>query len=241
MISMGSVDSTNAVAMELGEKEALHGTVVVADLQTQGRGRLGRSWVSPRGNIHMSVLLRPALAPADVPLLTMTASVGCARALREIAGLNVEIKWPNDLMVSGRKLGGILTEAKSRGKKILFAVVGIGINANSGATDFPPELWATATSLRAETGIEIPRNDLVAAILAEIEFWYGLLKKGERERILDEWRKLSSTLGRSIRIVTGKDTFEGVAEALDREGRLIVKLPSGALRVISAGDIIMLR
>jgi len=241
IISMGTVDSTNTVAMGLGEGDAPHGTVVVADRQTQGRGRLGRSWVSPEGNIHMSILLRPPLAPSDVSLLTMTAAVGCARALRKITGLRVEIKWPNDLMLSGRKRGGILTETKSRGKMTLFAVVGIGINLNSGAGDFPSELWATATSLRVETGKEIPKNDLIAGILEEIGLWYGRLTRGEKEIILSEWRHLSSTLGRRVKVTSGTDSLEGVAEALDGAGRLIVRLSSGARKVISAGDVTMVR
>jgi len=241
VISMDTVDSTNTVAMELGEKDALHGTVVVADRQTKGRGRLGREWVSPTGNIYMSILLRPTVTPADAALLTITAAVACVRALREATGLQVEIKWPNDLMVSGKKLGGILTEMKSRGPRVLFAVVGIGINLNSRAADFSPELSATATSLRVETGGKIPKTALISRILSEIRFWYDELTQGDRDRILDEWRRLSSTLGRDVRITSVNETFEGVAETLDKEGRLIVRLSSGIRKVVSAGDVAMVR
>ncbi len=237
VISMGTVDSTNAVAMELGERDAPHGTVVAADRQTKGRGRLGREWVSPAGNIYMSIILRPALTPTDAALLTMTAAVASARALRELSGLHVEIKWPNDLMVSGKKLGGILTEMKSKGRRILFAVVGIGINLNSGADDFSPELRTTATSMRIETGKKFPKTSLISRILNEMEVWYDKLAQGGRDRILDEWRRLSTTLGRSVRIISGKETLEGIAEALDGDGRLIVRLPSGIQKVISAGDV----
>lgn len=241
VISMGTVDSTNAVAMELGEKDAPHGTVVAADRQTKGRGRLGREWVSPAGNIYMSIILRPDLTPTDAALLTMTAAVASARALRELSGLNVEIKWPNDLMVSGKKLGGILTEMKSRGRRILFAVVGIGINLNSGADDFSPELRTTATSMRIETGKKFPKTGLISQILNEMDAWYDELAQGGRERILDEWRRLSTTLGRSVRITSGNETLEGIAEALDGDGRLIVRLRSGIQKVISAGDVTMVR
>ena len=123
----------------------------------------------------------------------------------------------------------------------LFAVVGIGINLNSGAGDFPSELWATATSLRVETGKEIPKNDLIAGILEEIGLLYGMLTKGEKEIILGEWRHLSSTLGRRVKVTSGTDSLEGVAEALDGAGRLIVRLSSGARKVISAGDVTMVR
>lgn len=241
VISKGTVDSTNTVAMELGEKDAPHGTVVVADRQTKGRGRLGRSWISPAGNIYMSILLRPALTPADAPLLTLTAAVACARALREASNLRVEIKWPNDLVITGKKLGGILTEMKSRGDRILFVAVGIGINLNSGVTDFPPELREAATSVSMETGKKISRTGLLQRVLEEIGLWYDALTKGETDRILDEWRHLSSTLGKSVRITAGNETFEGVAEALDGAGRLIVKSLSGIQKVINAGDVTMVR
>ncbi len=188
VISMDTVDSTNTVAMEMGEKDAPHGTVVVADRQTKGRGRLGREWVSPSGNIFMSVLLKPTVTPAEAALLTMTAGVACVRALREATGLQVEIKWPNDLMVSGKKLGGILTEMKSRGPRILFAVVGIGINLNARGSDLSPELSTTATSLRIETGRKILRNGLISGILCELRLWYDELSQGDRGRILTEWR-----------------------------------------------------
>jgi BirA family biotin operon repressor/biotin-[acetyl-CoA-carboxylase] ligase len=171
----------------------------------------------------------------------LTAAVACAKALREISGLHVEIKWPNDLMVSGKKLGGILTEMKSRGGNIVFAVVGIGINLNSSAGDFPPELWATATSIKVETGKEIPKTVTISRLLEEIGFWYDMLTKGEGDRILDEWRHLSSILGKSVRITAGNEILEGIAEALDGAGRLIVRLPSGSQKVISAGDVTMVR
>ncbi len=241
IISAEMVDSTNTVAMELGGRGAPHGTVVVARRQTAGRGRFNRSWISPEGNIYMSILLRPVLALSALPLLTLTAAVACARALKETAEFPVEIKWPNDLMASGKKIGGILTEAKSRGKKVLFIIVGIGINLNSDAADFPPELRAIATSLKAETGREIRKNGLIRNILREMESWCGTLMEGRSDRVLDEWKRLSSTLGRSVRITTGEGVFEGVAETLDETGRLVLRLASGARKVIGSGDVIMAR
>ncbi len=241
VISMGTVGSTNTVAMDLGDMDAPHGTVVVADRQTKGKGRLGREWVSPAGNIYMSILLRPAVALPDASLLTMTAAVACARALREATGIQVEIKWPNDLMASGKKLGGILTEMKSRGARILFAVVGIGINLNPGAADLSPELIATSTSLRHEAGREIRRSGLISRILKEMGLWYEELAQKGGGRILEEWKRLSSTLGRNVRIIVAEETLEGVAEALDGEGRLILRLPSGIRKVVSAGDVVLVR
>ncbi len=241
IISIETVDSTNTVAMELGERGAPQGTVVVARRQTGGRGRFNRPWVSPEGNIFMSILLRPALALPELPLLTLATAVACARALKEIAGLRVEIKWPNDLMASAKKLGGILTEAKSRGKKVLFVVVGIGINLNSDAADFPTELRESATSLKTETGKEIPNDSIIHKVLEEIERWYGMLTEGNSRQILDEWKRLSSTLGKNVRITTGEGIFEGVAETLDEAGRLVLRLASGARKVVGSGDVIMAR
>jgi BirA family biotin operon repressor/biotin-[acetyl-CoA-carboxylase] ligase len=241
IIPMKTVDSTNTVAMELGDRDAAHGTVILADRQTKGRGRLGREWVSPTGNVFMSILLRPAVSPADAALLTMTAAVACARALRDATGLDVGIKWPNDLMVSGRKLGGILTEMKSRGRRVLFAVVGIGINLNSDAADFPPALRTVLTSLRIETGKRMRKAGLVTRILREFGFWYDELVRGGKERVLDEWKDLSFTLGRCVRVTSGNEMFEGFAETLDGEGRLIVRLVSGVEKVVGAGDVAMVR
>lgn len=234
---METVGSTNAVALELAEKDAPHGTVVVAHRQTKGRGRLGRTWVSPSGNIYMSIILKPPLSPADAPLLTMTASVACARALRETTGLLVGIKWPNDLMVLERKLGGILTEVKSRGSELVFAVIGIGVNLNSDIEEFPPDIKEIATSVRTETGQKYSRNLVISRILDETEFWYDRFMKVGREGLLDEWRHLTFTLGKKVIVVAGEEMITGVARDIDKEGRLIVELVSGGSRKISAGDV----
>ncbi len=241
IISMGTVDSTNTVAIELGERNVRQGTVIVADRQTAGRGRFNREWLSPAGNIYLSVLLRPAFSVSEIPVLTITAAVACARAVKEITGLRVEIKWPNDLMVSGKKLGGILTEAKSRGKTVHFVVVGIGINLNSDSADFPPEVCSAVTSLRAETGKETRKDGLIQSILEEMGHWYGMLTVGKKGCVLEESKRISCTLGKRVVITTGEGVFEGVAETLDEEGRLILRLPSGILKVISSGDVMTAR
>ena len=241
IISLGTVDSTNTLATELCEKNAPHGTVVIADRQTKGRGRLGRTWVSTAGNLHMSIALRPAMASSDGTLLTMIASVACARALIEKTGLPVGIKWPNDLMVSGKKLGGVLTEVKSMGNRIIFAVMGIGINVNSDMEDFPPEVRATATSLKAETAKIHSKTLLISGILKEVEFWYDKLMSSGRKKLLAEWRRLSSTLGREVKVTTARESFEGIAQDIDEGGALIVKLPAGTLKQVRAGDLTILR
>ena len=246
-----SLDSTNTLAMELAEKGVSHGTVVIADRQLKGKGRLGRTWFSPpKGNIYMSVIVRPEIEPKDATLLTIMSAISCARAVRNSTGIEVKIKWPNDLMVSERKLGGILTEMKSDQDRIVFAVIGIGINVNASLDAFPSDVRAAAASvieeLRKGKGIkgdspEISRTLIIAAILNELERWFKVLIKGGRIQLINEWKKLSSTLGRKVKIVSGKDTFSGIAEDIDEEGMLILRLPSGGLKKISAGDVIMLR
>jgi BirA family biotin operon repressor/biotin-[acetyl-CoA-carboxylase] ligase len=242
LITLRTVDSTNTLALELGEKGAPHGTVVIADSQTKGKGRLGRTWVSPPGiNIYMSLILRPNIRSADATLLMMIASISCARALRDGTGLPITIKWPNDLMVNDKKMGGILTEIKSIGGRILFAVIGIGINANSDRNDFPPDLRYTATSLKIETSREQPRKTLIAGILNEMSCWYDTLIGGERRLLLDEWRHLTSTLRKTVTVTTGDEVLTGTAEDIDANGMLLLKLPSGEIRTIHTGDLTFLR
>ena len=229
-----SLDSTNTLAMELAEKGLPHGTVVIADRQLKGKGRLGRTWFSPpQGNIYMSVIVRPEIEPKDATLLTIMSAISCARAIRNSTGLEVKIKWPNDLMVSERKLGGILTEMKSGQDRIVFAVIGIGINVT------PPLCPPLARG--GWGGKEISRTLIIAAILSELEKWFKVLIKGGRIQLINEWKKLSSTLGKKVKVVSGKDTSSGIAEDIDDEGMLILRLPSGGLKKISAGDVIMLR
>ena len=268
-----SLDSTNTLAMELAEKGVSHGTVVIADRQLKGKGRLGRTWFSPpKGNIYMSVIVRPEIEPKDATLLTIMSAISCARAIRNSTGIEVKIKWPNDLMVYERKLGGILTEMKSDQDRIVFAVIGIGINVNSSLDEFPSDVRAVAASVSEEFdnpssptqkstrlaftkggagGIkegraggfeksEISRTLIIAAILHELERWFKVLIK-DRIQLINEWKKLSSTLGRKVKVVSGKDKFSGIAEDIDEEGILILRLPSGGLKKVSAGDVIMLR
>lgn len=241
IIKLGTVDSTNTVAMELAERGAEHGTVVVAENQTKGRGRMGRTWVSPPGgNIYMSVILMPDIQLRDATLLTIMAGVACCRALRDITGLPVEIKWPNDLMVSGKKLGGMLTEVKSNAGKIVLAIIGIGINVNVPMKDFPPEVRGIATSIRNETAKEHSAAGLIALLLNELDRWVSILDKDGRESVLDEWRRLTTMLGKSVRVTLGDETLTGIAEDVDEQGMLILRLPSGIYRKINAGDLTIL-
>ena len=236
-----TVGSTNAIASEIAAKTA-EGAVVLADTQSKGKGRLGRCWVSPPGvNIYMSIILRPDIRPRDATLITIMSSVACANALRKVTGLNVTIKWPNDLIIQKKKLCGILTELKTERNKIIFAVAGIGINVNADINEFPEDVKYIATSLKNETGIVYSRTEIVAEILNEIDRWYKTLKVMDRDALLSEWKRLSSTLGREVMVVTGQGTITGLALDLDSEGMLMIKLSSGEVKRISSGDVTILR
>lgn len=236
-----TVSSTNTVALELAEK-ATEGTVVLADSQDKGRGRLGRTWISPSGvNIYMSIILRPQIKPKDGSLITIMSAVACAEAIRNVTGVKITTKWPNDLMINNKKVGGILTELKTQQQKITSAIVGIGINVNIDVREFPEEMKQTATSLKNEAGVSYSREPIVAEILNEMDRWYKTLTTLEKEAILQAWKNLTSTLGRKVMIITPQETLTGTAEAIDNEGMLIVRLPSGKSKRINSGDLKILQ
>jgi len=236
-----TIGSTNTVASEIAAK-TVEGAVVLADTQSKGKGRLGRVWVSPPGvNIYMSIILKPDIRPMDATLITIMSSVACATALRKVTGLNVTIKWPNDLIIQKEKLCGILTELKTERNKIIFAVAGIGINVNADINEFPEDVKYIATSLKNETGIVYSRTEIAAETLNEIDRWYKTLKVMDRDALLSEWKRLSSTLGREVMVVTGQGTLTGFALDLDSEGMLMIKLTSGEVKRISSGDVTIVR
>lgn len=235
------VGSTNTVASNLAGQVA-EGTVIIADTQEKGRGRLGRLWVSPPGeNIYMSIILQPQIETRDATLITIMAAVASANALRKTTGLNISIKWPNDLIFHERKIGGILTELKTDQKGILFSVIGIGINVNTDINSFPEDVRGIATSVKNETGKLFSREEIVAETLNEIDNWYMILKAMKREVLLAEWQRLTSTLGKEVIVVIGQETYKGFAEAIDDEGMLILRLPSGEMKRIHSGDLTVLR
>jgi len=236
-----TVGSTNAIAADLPEKTP-EGTVILAECQQKGRGRLGRLWLSPPGiNIYMSVILRPDIEPRDTTLITLMAAVACALALRRVTGTLITIKWPNDLMVSGKKIGGILTEMKTARARIISVVVGIGININGDLASFPEEIRGIATSVKNETGRLFSRERIIAEILNEMTRWYRLVEVRDREALLSEWKRLTSTLGKEVMVISGQQTFSGYAESINNEGLLLLRLPSGELKSISSGDLTILK
>jgi BirA family transcriptional regulator, biotin operon repressor / biotin---[acetyl-CoA-carboxylase] ligase len=234
------VDSTNDVAKRLAEEGAGHGEVVIAERQTAGRGRRGREWFSPPGkNLYFSAVLRPDLPPYRAAELTLVAAVALCHAVRR-AGVDAGIKWPNDLVVEGRKLCGILTEMAADPDRLQWVVLGAGVNVNAAAADFPGELRRAATSLALERGQPVPRALFAGAALTLLEEWLDRHAEGGFAAIRDEWRVLSDTLGRLVRVTADGREIEGVAEDLDETGALLVRAGASLERVRS-GDVLHLR
>jgi len=228
-----SAASTNDTAKALGFRGAPEGSLVVAEAQSAGRGRLGRDWLSPPGvGIYASLLLRPPLPPTDLPRITLTAAVSVIRALSRATGVSAGIKWPNDLMVGEKKAGGILTEMETESDQIRYLVVGLGLNVNN--ADFPPELATVATSLWRETGRAFLRAPIVRAWLEEFEDLYQRFLAQEFSKILEEWKQHTVTLGKWVTVRQGLQELEGLALEVAPDGALLLKTAAGeVLRVIS--------
>lgn len=232
-----SVDSTNRVAKALAYHGASDGTIVVAEEQEHGKGRLERSFYSPRGTgIWFSVIMRPKFLPHDAPKCTLMAAVAVAEAMNRF-NLKAEIKWPNDIMFDGRKLVGILTEITGEMGKITYIVIGVGINVNISRDEFPEELRPIAASLSEMTGDEIFRVEFFRALLEEFDKFYREVNESGFGEIFKQWKKYNITLGKNIRVIsTGGEIFNGKAVDLNTDGALIVATETG-LRTVYAGDV----
>ena len=230
-------DSTNRVAMELGYTNEPEGAVVIAEEQTAGRGRAGRNWHSERATgIYATLLLRPKISPVQAPLLTMMAGLSAHAAIQAQTGLQPDLKWPNDLMLNGKKLGGILTEMHAEPTVVRFVIVGIGINVNQ--EKFPAELSAIATSLRAETGRGQSRLELLARLLREFETDYNRFLRDGSGSVTERFTQVSSyASGKKVRVTNGKETYIGVTAGLRPEGLLQIRREDGALVTVLAGDV----
>ena len=224
--------STQDLARELARASAPQGTVVLAGRQTAGRGRLGRSFISPRGGLYFTVILRPALE--HLRSLPIVAALAVARGLEQVAGLRTALKWPNDVLVGGRKICGILVESEVTGPTVNHVLLGIGVNVNADMSAYP-EIAAIATSAAAEAGHSVSREALAAGILSELEELYLAAQVGRRVR--DEWRARLQTLGRRVRVTCGETVEEGLAEDVDGDGSLILRRPDGSRVTIAAGDV----
>lgn len=230
-------DSTNRVALELGHAGEPEGAVVLAEEQTAGRGRAGRAWQSDRAaGIYVTLLLRPKLSPVQAPLLTMMAGLSAQSAVQAVTGLAADLKWPNDLLLRGKKVGGILTEMHAEPSQVRFVIVGMGLNVNQ--EKFAGELAATATSLRMETGKHESRLELLVRLLREFENDYNRFLREGPAGVTQKFEAVSSyARGKRVRVTTGTSSFAGVSAGLGPEGLLQVQRDDGQLVTVISGDV----
>jgi len=231
------VTSTNDVAKELAAKGAKEGTVVISETQILGRGRLGREWISPQGGVWFSIILRPEIAPEEASKLTLVAAVAVTRAIREAFNLEAEIKWPNDILIGGKKACGILTETTTKGAAENFVVIGVGINANISLNSFPENLRNSLTSLKEELKEEIEREEFLRALLEELERRYKMFMQKKFDSILEEWRNLAGFLGQHVEVVSFDEKIRGWAVDVDQSGALLIKLENGTVKRVMSGDV----
>lgn len=229
------IASTNPRAMVLAERGAPEGAVVLAESQTAGRGRLGRRWFAPpSSSLLMSLLLRPPLEPAQAQRVTMVCSLAIVEGVAAVSGLTPRLKWPNDILLAGKKLGGVLTELGVARHRLQHVVVGMGLNVNLEMDVLPP-VASPATSLLRELGYPVSRFDLLVAILERLDVRYMQLLSGWSPHTA--WREHLATLGQTVRVGTRHEVIEGVAEDVDANGSLLLRTTDGLLRPVLVGDV----
>ena len=224
-------DSTMNIARSEAQDGASHGTVVLAEEQTSGRGRFGRSWTSPPGtNLYLTLIVRPPVE--RLRSLTMIAPLAVCQAAEDVASLNARIKWPNDVLVRERKLAGILVETEVSGQDVRFALIGIGLNVNLDV-DRAPEIAQIATSLMRESGRQVSREKTLAALLNRLEELYT----SPATSVVEAWRSRLETLGRQVKLSLGDQVYEGVAEDVDEVGSLVLRRSDGSTMTFDAGEV----
>jgi BirA family biotin operon repressor/biotin-[acetyl-CoA-carboxylase] ligase len=235
------IDSTNARARQLAEIGAREGEIVIAEQQTHGRGRLGRSWISPAfANLYLSVVLRPEVAPACAPQITLMAAVALADAVARFSSQPPAIKWPNDILVQGKKLAGILTESSVTLERINYVILGIGVNINFPHALMPEEIRGRATSLMECTGQTVSREAFLGRLIQHLDRCYGILKETGFHQIAPRWESYFNLRGQRVRAEMNDQTLVGIAQGIDKDGALLVESEHGQVHRIVAGDVIPL-
>jgi len=233
------LDSTNSKAYQLALNGADEGEVVISESQGKGKGRLGRQWFSPPYlNLYLSVILRPKMSPHQASLITLMAAVATADAIQKFSGLLPLIKWPNDILLGGRKIAGLLNEIHSETDRIHFVILGIGMNLNMDEKMFPEEIRTVATSLKIEMGRMISRKAFLQALLQELEKWYTIFMRQGGAVILKAWRDRAQIKGRGVKVTSFGETLVGRAIDVDSDGALILQTEGGERRRVVAGDIV---
>lgn len=230
-------DSTNTRARKFAEEGAAHGTLVVADSQAAGKGRRGRLWTSPKGvGIWMSMVLRPSIAPVTASMLTLIAGMAVVKGVKTATGLDAMIKWPNDAVLNGRKICGILTEMSTEDECIRYVITGIGINVN--IDEFPPEIAQTATSLKLETGHNIRRSPVIGAVAQAFEEYYDIfLETCDMSRLREQYNRELANTGREVLVLDPYGQYEGIALGIDEAGSLLVKRKDGTVVPVISGEV----
>jgi len=232
-----SLPSTMDRAMELALDGAPEGTLIISESQTRGRGRMGRLWMSPKyKGIYFSLIIKPEILPQQAPVLTLISAVAICEGLKQQLGVKAQIKWPNDILLDNKKVGGILTELSAETDTVYAIIVGVGINVNNDRKTLPH----SAISLKAITGHEVIRLDVLQSVLTCFEQSYLEFKKQGIKQILDKWRTFSVTLGRRVRLSMSRKRLQLVGEAMDidQDGGLLIRKDSGLIERVMAGDII---
>ncbi|MDE0297997.1 MAG: biotin--[acetyl-CoA-carboxylase] ligase [Candidatus Poribacteria bacterium] len=233
------VESTNQLALRRGYAGAAEGTIVLAEYQTAGRGRHGRVWHSPHGSsLLASLILRHRLLPNQLGIPSLMGAVSITNALRELLNLPAMIRWPNDVLVCGKKISGVLAELDYDQNQRPFFIVGFGVNVNIASAEFPLSLRSSATSIQIEFGRNVSRVSVLRAILHHLEEIYSNLKLGSTAPIIDCATDLSTTIGKKVQLETLDGSFNGIAERIDAEGKLTLRDQSGRLHLFSSGDVV---
>lgn len=225
--------STNEHLKELVKKNLSEGVVIIAETQSNGKGRKQRQWISTKGGLYFSVLLRPPLPPQKAMLATMATSIAMTKAIRETTGIQVRIKWPNDLLYEGNKICGVLTELSAEMDQITYMIIGVGINVNN---MIPEELSSFATTLQAIGGKKISLTDLLTSSLSNLDIWYDHVKKGQQKLIFNTWLEYTDTIGKTVQIRDTTSTITGLAKGITENGGLILETKEGIKHIVS-GDI----
>ncbi|MCM0083201.1 biotin--[acetyl-CoA-carboxylase] ligase [Geomonas sp. Red32] len=238
LLCLKETESTNTVAFKMAEEGASEGTVVIAEGQTAGKGRLGRVWLSPPGvNLYCSVILRPPITPVAACQLTFLSAVAVARTIEKCTELTPQIKWPNDVLIAGKKVAGLLNEMNAETEKVNFVVLGIGVNVNVRVSQLGGTLRHPATSLLEEGGVEVDRLKFAKTLLAELDYLYGrFLAEGDAP-IRAEWLERAPVRGHKVSVSTGDRFFTGIARGIDSYGGLLVELPGGRVETVMSGDV----
>jgi len=236
------IDSTQDLAIKLAERDAPQGIVVIAEKQKKGRGRIGRQWSAPEGGIWLSVILRPKIPTAESTILPLATALAMRNAIKHACNVDAKLKWPNDVIVNGKKIAGILVEMSCEADRINYVVIGIGINANVNVRKIESSRKGTpgyygVTSLMKEADKEVDRIELVKKILAELEQVYLELERAGSDMIIQSWKNHSATIGSNVTVALNEMCFEGKAVDIDYDGALLVKLPNGNIKRIVAGDV----